>query len=562
MAADTTDPAVTFTTHVDPMDREVASPRGLGPLGWARWIWRRLASMRTALVLLLLLGLAAIPGSLIPQRTSDAIAVNQFIAADPVRGEWYERLGLFDVYGTPWFSAIYLLLFISLVGCLVPRARQHWRQWRAGPAAPPRHPERLADTATVAATPDTLTRAESYLRSRRWRVRRGGSWVAAELGSLRETGNQVFHFALLGVLVSIGWGALAGWHGTVIVKEGSGFANTITQYDSFTAGRFSGGDSLPPFSVRLDSFEVDFERGEAQRGAPREFDAQVQVTDGDGTVRTDTFGVNDPLQVDGAKVFLIGHGYAPRVTVRDGEGDVVFEDSVVFLPQDGNFTSEGVIKAPDAQPEQLGFRGLFLPTAAIDPQMGPTSTFPAPDDPALFMSAFTGDLGLDRGQTQNVYELDDSALTQVGLRAMRLGETWRLPDGSGTVEFTGYDRYISVKVAHDPGGPWALAFVGLAILGVCLSLFVRRRRIWVSVDGEVATVAGSARGGGISMADDVAALTRVISPTPVAARHNTSGTSGTSGPAGTPGPAHAGEPAEGEGRSHPDFGERSGPAGT
>lgn len=520
MASETADPAVTFTTHVDPMDREVTSPRGLGPLGWGRWIWRRLASMRTALVLLLLLGLAAIPGSLVPQRTSDAIAVSQFIAADPVRGEWYERFGLFDVYGTPWFSAIYLLLFISLVGCLVPRARQHWRQWRAGPTAPPRHPERLPDSAAVPARADTPARAEDYLRSRHWRVRRDANWVAGERGVLRETGNQLFHFALLGVLAAIGWGALAGWHGTVIIREGNGFANTITQYDSFTAGRFAGGDSLPPFSVTLDSFDVEFERGEAQRGAPREFDAQVRVTDGAGVASSGTFGVNDPLEVDGAKVYLIGHGYAPRVTVRDGAGDVVFDDSVVFLPQDGNFTSEGVIKAPDAQPEQLGFRGLFLPTAAIDAQMGPTSTFPAPDDPALFLSAFTGDLGLDRGQTQNVYELDDTELTQVGLRALRVGETWRLPDGAGTVEFTGYDRYISVKVAHDPGGVWALGFVALAIVGVCLSLFVRRRRVWVSVDAGIATVAGSARDEATSMADDVAALTQVLAPGVTGARHN------------------------------------------
>jgi len=38
--------------------------------------------------------------------------------------------------------------------------------------------------------------------------------------------------------------------------------------------------------------------------------------------------------------------------------------------------SRGVVKAPSAQPEQLGFEGFFLPSAAFDPQRGPISVFP------------------------------------------------------------------------------------------------------------------------------------------------------------------------------------------
>ena len=513
------DAATSFTTHADPMDRQVDSPSGLGPVGWGRWLWRRLTSMRTALLLLLLLGLAAIPGSLVPQRTSDALAVSQFVQDNPGLSEWYERFGLFDVYGTPWFSAIYLLLFLSLVGCLLPRARQHWRLWRASPTPPPRHLDRLPAVVELpddASTSEVLDRAEAVLRGQRWRVRRGPDWVAGEKGFARETGNQVFHFALLGVLAAVGWGALAGWNGTIVIREGAGFANTITQYDSFTAGRFSGSEALPALSVQLESFDVDFERGEAQAGAPRDFDARVLVTDESGAQRAESFSVNAPLEVDGVKVYLLGHGYAPRVLIRGGDGEVVFDDSVVFLPQDSNFTSEGVIKAPDAQPEQLGFRGLFLPTAAIDPELGPISTFPAPDEPALFLSAFAGDLGLDDGEPQNVYELDDTGLTQLGLRALREGETWKLPDGAGTVSFTGVDRYISVKVGRDPGGAWALGFVALAIVGVTMSLFIKRRRVWISTSPQAATVvAGTARGEGTDVTQDVAAVAQQLADQPL-----------------------------------------------
>ncbi len=523
MASDA-DTAAQFTTHADPMDRDVTSPAGLGPIGWGRWFWRRLTSMRTALVLLLLLGLAAIPGSLVPQRTSDAMAVNRFTQDNPQLSQWYERFGLFDVYGSPWFSAIYLLLFVSLVGCLVPRALQHWRLWRASPTPPPRSLKRLpAVTSFDGDAQPALDAAEADLRAGRWRVRRGSDWVAGEKGFIRETGNQIFHFAMLGVLASIGWGALSGWHGTVMLREGTGFADTVTQYDTFTAGRFASAEALPPFTVQLQSFDVDFERGEAQRGAPRDFDARALVTDSDGQQQLEQFSVNAPLAVDGAKVYLLGHGYAPRVTVRDGDGNVVVDDSVVFLPQDGNFTSEGVIKAPDAQPEQLGFRGIFLPTAAIDPVTGPTSTFPAPDDPALFLSAFSGDLGLDDGAPQNVYQLDDTDMKQLGLQPLRVGESWKLPGGAGSVTFTGIDRYVSLKVAHDPGGAWALGFVGVAIAGVCLSLFVRRRRVWVVAQDGTVTVAGVARGEG-DVDTDVAALADAVRQDPSCAATSSGGT--------------------------------------
>jgi len=222
------------------------------------------------------------------------------------------------------------------------------------------------------------------------------------------------------------------------------------------------------------------------------------------------FGVNDPIEIDGVKVFLIGHGYAPSIVVRDGNGDVVFDDSVVFIPEDGNFTSAGVIKVPDSEP-QLGFRGLFLPTAVIDQEAGPISVFPAPDSPGLFLSAFTGDLGLDSGEPQNVYQLDDSELEQIGLQGMLPGETWQLPDGAGSVEFVGYDRWISVKVARDPGGVWALLFIATAILGMSLSLFVRRRRVWLVRGEDAVTVGGVARGEGSQVADDLAAVVAEIS---------------------------------------------------
>ncbi len=167
---------------------------------------------------------------------------------------------------------------------------------------------------------------------------------------------------------------------------------------------------------------------------------------------------------------------------------MVFDDSVVFLPQDPNFTSTGVVKLPDAEP-QLAFNGIFAPTATVDEE-GPRSLFPAPDVPGLFLAAFTGDLGLDEGVPQNVYALDISGLEQIGLEGLGPGQSWTLPDGT-TVEFVGVDRYVSLKISHDPGRLWALLAAALVMVGLMLSLFVPRRRIWLRRSGDTATDCGA-----------------------------------------------------------------------
>jgi cytochrome c biogenesis protein len=461
--------------------------------------------MRTALILLVFLAIASIPGSILPQQGIDPVRVNEWIANNPTSGPILKRFGFFDVYASPWFAAIYLLLFISLIGCILPRSFMHARALRAKPPVAPRNLTRLSSSTEVSSelgSDAVIDRAERVFRAKRWRVRRGqdegGPWIAAEKGYWRETGNLVFHIALIVLLIGVGYGSLWGWKGNVIVVSGKGFSDTLTQYDVWGGGRMVSPSDLPPFSFTLNEFTAEFERGEAQRGAPRFFEGKLTVRDTPGAVPYDTtIGVNEPLSVDGVKVFLVGHGYAPHIIVRDTTGAVVFDDTVPFLPQDGSFTSTGVVKVPDATP-QIGIQGLFLPTAALDEILGPYSTFPAPDDPGLFMSAWVGDLGLNTGATQSVYRLDTAQMTLTGREALRPGETWTLPDGMGSVEFVDFTRWASFQIAHDPGQGIALIAVTFAIVGLLLSLFVKRRRMWVRArpaeTGSTVVAAGLARG--------------------------------------------------------------------
>ncbi|MFZ5870002.1 MAG: cytochrome c biogenesis protein ResB [Actinomycetota bacterium] len=481
----------------------IRQPR-LGPAGWARWAWRRLTSMRTALALLALLALAAVPGSLLPQRGISPADVAGFRERYPTVFPWLDRLGFFEVYSAPWFAAVYLLLLVSLTGCVLPRCRQLWRGWRAGPPAPPpslaRYTERQAWTTTRAAS-DVLAQAATELRRRRFRVRSEPDAVTAEKGGLRELGNLSFHLSLLVLLVGVAVGSLYGFEGRVIVVEGAGFTNTRTQYDDFVGGPWVDETNLEPFAFTLDSFSARYETSGPQTGTPRDFSAKIAYdADLDGDSRPFEIRVNRPLVVGGTKVFLTGNGYAVDVTVRDGSGEPVFAGPVVFLPLDGNLTSDGVIKVPDARPVELGFEGLFLPTASFE-DTGPRSVFPQLLEPQLLLNAWTGDLGLSSGAPQSVYELDTSGMEQVMVdgepftQALRVGETMTLPGGQGSVTFDGVSRFANFQIAYDPGKEISLVAALLLLAGLTASLTVRHRRVVVRVrpgsDGTTSVEAGS-----------------------------------------------------------------------
>ena len=483
--------------------------------GWFRWIWRQFTSMRTALILLFLLAVASIPGSIFPQRGTNPLRTKEWIADSPTWGPILDRFGFFEVYSSPWFSAIYILLFISLIGCVLPRTAAHWQAMRTPPPAAPRNLSRMQSHAILEGADDSsLDRATEYLRAHRWHILRGESdgvaWVSAEKGYLKETGNLLFHLALIFILVGVAVGGLFGWKGNVIVKNGDGFSDTLTQYDVWGGGRFADPSNLPPFSFTLDDFRVEFGRAEAERGSPKLFEADVTFkASPESAAKAARIEVNYPLEIDGAKVFLVGHGYAPRFVVRDSTGEIVFDDTVVTLPQDGNFTSTGVIKLPDVSP-QLGFDVVFYPTL----QPGSiVSAFPAPDFPASYLAAWTGDMGLDSGVPQSVYKLDKTSMTQLGrVPALLPGQTWTLPNGAGSISLVGYERWASFQIAFDPGKEIALIASALAITGLMLSLFVRRRRVWLKMSpgpdgGTVVEIAGLNRAEGGDVIADIQVVT-------------------------------------------------------
>jgi cytochrome c biogenesis protein len=492
----------------------------LGLTDWLKWAWRQLTSMRIALVLLFLLALGSVPGSILPQEGNNAAGVQQYFTSHPALAPLLSRLGLFNVFGAPWFAAIYLLLFASLVGCVVPRTFRLAGSARTLPPRAPRNLTRLpasAEYGTALSPAQAAEVAARVLSGHGFRLRRptpavlpgsaaptgpagSGHWVSAEKGYLREVGNLLFHLALLGVLVAVALGGLFGYKADRLLVQGTSFADTQTDLDEFYPGRLVTAADLPPFSITLNTFDASYITSGAQRGQPNSFDAQISYTASPGApVRTGRLEVNQPLSVDGAKVYLIGHGYAPEFKVTDARGQVVFDGAQPFVSgTTGNFLSQGVLKVTGAEPEQLGFSGVFVPTA-VDIDGTLESVFPAADNPVVSLIAYAGNLGMNSGPSQSVYTMDTAGMKQLTAapQLLRVGQTLKLPDGQGTITFTGYQQWVSLTITHDPGQLPALICGMAALGGLLLSFMIRRRRVFVRTStgpqGTTVHVGGLAR---------------------------------------------------------------------
>jgi cytochrome c biogenesis protein len=561
-----------------PAESAVTLPK-LGGLGMLRWAWRQLTSMRIALILLFMLSLAAVPGSMLPQRSAntDPTTVTQYLADHTTVGPILDKLQLFEVYKSAWFSAIYLLLFVSLVGCIIPRSWAHAKVLRKPPPAAPRnlarmpaHRSWLEETASsgsvagLASVPGSrlasgsapgsdpvgakLAAAEKALRAKRFRVVRGtdangGGWVSGEKGYLREVGNLVFHLSLVGILVGFAVKGYFGYQGKVLVTEGSGFTNIVQNYDDKNFGGGVDTDRLPPFNVVLDKFDAQYESNPKSTdfGQPRGFQAHVSYTAARSSEKKQkTITLNNPLSVNGVNLYLVSHGYAPVIKVSDAAGRAVYDGPVQFFEAGAMFKSSGMLrigsglKGADGKPTELGIQGWFMPTMiGMSQTEGPVSAFPAAGNPVLLVNAYTGDLGVNA----SVFRFDTIRATQLQLNpdnkditAAKLSldpgkDTVQLPNGMGSITFEGVKQYAQFDINHDPSKKLVFGSAIGIVGGLLLSLGIRRRRVFVRVrpDDRAGSggagsrlrveVAGLARAEDVRLAEEVEDVGRGLRPT-------------------------------------------------
>ncbi|MDA2991239.1 MAG: cytochrome c biogenesis protein ResB, partial [Actinomycetota bacterium] len=456
-----------------------------------------------------------------PQRSLNESKVQQYLGQHPTLGPWLDRLQLFDVFSSFWFTAIYVLLFISLVGCLTPRILEHLRSLRATPVPVPRNLSRLPKyaEATLAGSPEAVAaRISGQLRGWRQVTRTEGNVteISAEKGYLREFGNIVFHFSLLGLLAAVAVGKIFGYEGNVIViaNGGPGFCSASpAAYDSFRAGNSVDGTGLYPMCIRVNDFQAQYlPTGQATSFASN-VDYQAGADLQTGTWKSYRLEVNHPLRVGGDRVYLQGHGYAPTFTVTFPNGQQRTQ-TIQFQPDDPqSLLSSGTLRfdppagmysADERREHQIAITGLFAPTQQMDGKLL-SSKFPAMEDPAVAIDIYRGDAGLDTGRPQSLFNLDHRLIEQKRLTKLKrvnlnVGQEARLDDGT-VVRFDGATPFVNLQVSHDPGQVWVLVSSMTMMAGLMVSLIVRRRRVWARItDAGPGTV--SVELGGLARTDN------------------------------------------------------------
>lgn len=440
-------------------------------------VWRTLRSMRMALVLLLVVALASVAGSLVPQAVNSPQRVAMLFRDHPLLARVYERTGLFDVYGSWWFTLTYVLLLVSLISCLIPRTRGVLRGLRQRPQ-PARELEGLrhfAEGVVPGAPPEALERARRLIRRRRYRVAGNGDGIAADKGLAREVGSLLFHWSFFVLLVGVIYGKGFGFIGQVTLVEGDTFTEAHANYDFPPAeGRFFSEGSHAGFQVRLRDFDATYR----ETGLPKEFVSRVDLLEGGRVVRRGEVRVNHPLDHRGVKLFQQGYGWAPVLEVRQ-DGRVVAEGPVVFVvqKQDRRVPWRGVLKLPSLRP-QVGIE-LRLLSDSVAFVSG--AQMLEARNPFLFFTAYRGDLRLDAAQ--NVFTLDRSRLEKWEAGGIGLGETAELPGGL-TITFRELREYTQFRVARDPGLLLVLFAAVLVLLGLVPALYSSRRRLWVRASAD------------------------------------------------------------------------------
>lgn len=472
--------------------------------------WQWLTKMRTALVLMVLLALAAVPGALLPQRSLNKDKVAEYISANGKTAEIFDKLQLFDVFSSTWFAAIYVLLFVSLIGCILPRSWDHYKALRTAPPRAPKVLSRLPNHVVgEVAQPEDKVKDSLRTEFKSWTFHeteakddRAGAWsLSAEKGYLREFANLVFHLALVGILVTVAAGRLLYYEGQVIVVAGSQnsqFCNSaVSNFDSFRHGPIFDGTGLTPFCVNIKDFNAEY----LDNGQAVHFESNIDYADAETAMlptdqwEHDELRVNHPLRILGDRVYLQGHGYAPTFTITWPNGEKVTE-TTQFRPDDLTyFLSSGAMRWDppadmypdllDRRQNQISIQGLFAPTAEFTGDNGAllSSSFPAMNDPAVAIDVYRGDTGLDAGRSQSIFSLDSAQLHNGSMQKLdrvnlREGEDVELDDGT-KIRFDGAQEFVNLQVSRDPTVLWVLGFALLMLVSLVGSLRIKRRRFWV-----------------------------------------------------------------------------------
>ena len=352
-----------------------------------------------------------------------------------------ERLQLFHVFTSTWFSVGLVILILSIVACTIDRTP---RLWRAGadirvvqpePFFDPRLPDRAAlEGVEAVAVARTLRRHRYTVRE----VEAGGvTYLYGDRNRWTKLATLLTHTGLVLFLLAAAATSALGDEQGLVVANG----------DSLTVQPIGTPDLL---LVK----NLGFAAPGLETGHPSDFTTHLAVYQNGQQIADKVIRVNDPLEVDGYTFHQNGFGPAPQLVIRDASGQPLWTGAVPMTD-----SAAGLPFAQFAVPGRDVALQLLL-------QRDSTGTG------VLLVLPFRGSLNADG--TTNTVGLGPLALTQ--------GEAGVAEGTDFSVQFAGVSQYTLLIAKKDPGAYIAWAAFLFLIVGLLITFWMPRRRIWGRLD--------------------------------------------------------------------------------
>jgi cytochrome c biogenesis protein len=439
------------------IDRSSPAPVAPGFLARAGMaLWRLFTSVNFAVVQIIMLGLLAVVGMTVRQLPSFAFRspgdyANEMdrlrAIYEPALGtgavDVMERLQLFHVFTSTWFSLGLVVLVASIVICTLDRTPRLWRQSAEirviQPAAyfDPRLPDRVSIAAAARSTPERLGAA---LRRHRFSVREattddGVRFVYGDRNRWTKLATLISHLGLILFLVA----------GLVTARFGDEQGLVVADGDTLSVQPIG-----TPGLLLVKNY--GFQAPGLETGQASDFTTDLGVYQDGQLLARKTIRVNDPLAVGGYTFHQNGFGPAPDIQITDSTDGSVLWSGPVPLTDAANGLPFGALPVPGRP------FGLELLLSRSADGVGALLVLPY---------AVTG---TNPDGTPQVVTGIPAALVR--------GETSSMEGLGATVTLRDFTAYTLLIAKRDPGQGFVWAAFAALITGLAITFYLPRRRVW------------------------------------------------------------------------------------
>lgn len=417
-------------------------------------LWPFFSSVKLAIALLIIISIASILGTIIPQQEA---AGAFFSSLSPGMASVFDTLQLFDIFHSIWFLSLLFLLSVNLIVCSLNRLPASWKRFRSISA--PDEPEifRNLPANEVILTEGKLEgeteRIESLLKKRFKKVERKdtekASYLTGEKGNFSYFGVYLIHVSVLIILAGVIIGFLFGFDAYVEVAEG----------EAVDVVQMKGGKGLKKldFTVRCDRFTIDYYKD----GTPKLYQSDLAFVRNDSILYQSPVLVNHPATFAGIRFYQANYGKTPS-----GEAVIMLHKG----REKAQVINVGMGKEFDLPGKEGKATVIRMEENLM--QMGP----------AVKINIATAKGSVQFWVFQNIEQIVEENPGLMDHVPMFNPGAFAPYVFSLAMMHTKY--FTGLQVARDPGVPVVVAGSLLLVLGFMTVFFYAHRQVWIRIDSQ------------------------------------------------------------------------------